>query len=111
MMKTLHGFISPSGEFKECVFQGHMDLADDIAKEILECKDWLFNAEKVLAEYGWMVVNKYFVGIENQYLGKNQRKFLTDIQVKWILDNMESLTENQKESVNLTLSLEKMLRR
>lgn len=90
-VETKYGWISPSGKYFHCEYQGHVDLADKICFGLVDT----VNAERYLEEHGWCKIYKPLFSDEyDVYVGGNY--VLTDAQIKTLikmkLDKVKSIS-------------------
>ena len=85
---ALTGFLSPDGEFTPCSYMEHAKVSENILKQLNKP---IVNPEEDLANMGWMFLQVNFAGIPST----NGNIPLTDAQVKWIVENYDSLNKQQ----------------
>ena len=85
---ALTGFLSPDGEFIPCSYTEHSKVSENILNQLIIPIE---NPEEDLANLGWMFLQVNFAGIPST----NGNIPLTDAQVKWIVENYDSLNKQQ----------------
>lgn len=79
--KTKYGWISPTGKYFHCGYQGHINLASEICFGMIDTD----NPERYLEEHGWCKIYKSLFDNEySVYVGGNYT--ITDAQMKTLIE-------------------------
>lgn len=99
------GFVSPSGEFIECDYYDHIPTAHKLLKNIYKIES--NNPVDKLCEFGWIVIQRQFVGFSLDDLRKSPK--LTKQQIDFVENIRYKLRHEQEESWNVCLKANKLL--
>lgn len=104
------GFLSPEGKFIECCSWGHTDKAKEICEEKYNKEFTIgLEAEDYLLSLGYLVLRARDAYMS--YLNDCKWIVLTDEQINWLTENIETLNENQKKDLNEILNDQEDIRK
>ena len=99
------GFVSPEGEFYECNFFEHIKLADELLEKVY--KQQSNNPVDNLCKRGWIVIQSSFIGFAGDDAYNTPQ--LTKEQKRWLEENAQEMSYDQRIGLNLCLEINDML--
>ena len=89
VINVITGFLSPDGVLTECSYTEHSKTAEKILTELnIPTK----NPEEDIANLGWLFLQVNYAGIPST----KGNIPITDAQIKWIVENYDSLNKQQR---------------
>ena len=99
------GFLSPSGEFFQCEYRGHLTLADKLLMDFYDQES--NNPVDKLCRCGWVIIQSSFIG----FAGDNAYHIpqLTKEQKSWLEESEDRMTHSQRVSLELCKGIDSVL--
>lgn len=95
------GFLNPKGELLECSSWEHLDKAVELCEQLFGIDFYVRqDAEDYLLSLGYMAIRArdVYMSYKNDDTGK--WIVLTDEQLKWLAENVNSFNDGQKKDIN-----------
>lgn len=96
------GILDTNGHLHQCDSYGHLDLAEDLVKEMGVTVKNRLKAEEYLQKLGYVIIRAHDVyGYIGYFKNKNSdvRYHLTEAQIDWLNKNYEYMLPDCRESV------------
>lgn len=97
------GFLSPDGEFYQCKYYGHLDLANEILQK--RYKTFRHNEVETLCDLGWAIIQDGFVG----FVGWHNQTYTTQ-QDEWFVNHYNKMELAQKQAYDTTKEISDLLK-
>lgn len=104
------GFLSPEGEFFECVSWGHTSKATELCEKLYNKIFHIgIDAEDYLLSLGYLVLR--IKDAYMSYINGDKWIVLSDKQIAWLTDNADCFNDGQKKDLNEILNDQEGIRK